>query len=120
MRLFARADDSLIFFLGEIEDNYTRFTAPDDAAASVEFDGDTNPELIAGLRSDWESYRLVNGQLQRNGVPVTVNPPGQAFQDVQAAPELLARLESGGNVTAAELRQGLRLVLRLLRRWRSV
>jgi len=45
----------------------------------IEFDGATNQDVINGLDTDWNSHSVVDGQLLRSGVSVTINPPGEEW-----------------------------------------
>ena len=45
----------------------------------IEFDPETNQDMIAGLNTDWNSHKIVGGALHRNNQPVTINPTGSRW-----------------------------------------
>lgn len=53
---------------------------------ALEFDPDTNPQIIDGLAGRlpnvrWQDASLINGVLYYNDEPVTINPPSETYQD---------------------------------------
>jgi hypothetical protein len=67
----------------------------DKAGASVlEFDADTNAQLLAAFRSDWSSFRVSGGTLLRNGSPYPVASDSQERTDWRRLPGLLTLLNA--------------------------
>jgi len=47
------------------------------AATVIEFDPETNPEIVEGINSDWNAWTFERGSLRRRGAAVTIHPPGE-------------------------------------------
>jgi len=77
MKLYA-LNGTLIRFLKTTEE-IARFGDPAEFDAMLEFDGDTNPEIVYALDTDWNSHTLVGTTLRRNSAIVTVNEPGDDY-----------------------------------------
>ena len=95
--LYAAADATLSRFLtSDQEAEYP--TAPPGTASTLQFDESTNAALIAGLSSDWQSYRLSGSTLTHNGQAVTIGAPSAAYtqrQQVTAqAQQLLSDIDA--------------------------
>jgi hypothetical protein len=136
MRLFLHADGSFLSVQPDVE-----FGAPpvslapvilDPVAGTFDFDTATNPALADDIVQDFHvrrtfRYRVTAGALTRDSAPVTVNPPGQFYQDrdniQQALGQLdtfLQSLDAGQNLTAAQVQQAIKFLLRFARyvlRW---
>lgn len=50
--------------------------APEGTTQTVQFDEDTNAAALDGLRTDWNTHRVVGGVLQRNGQNVAIAAAG--------------------------------------------
>jgi len=64
----------------------------------LEFDGDTNPDLVQGLDTDWNSFAFVSGVLRRNAQAVTINDPGDDYlaqRQADSAEELIRYYMTG-------------------------
>jgi len=68
-----------IIRLLQSEDEELQFGAPPDFDDEIEFDPNTNQQVIDGLNTDWNSHQIVSGELYRNSNPVTINPPGDKW-----------------------------------------
>lgn len=79
-KIYSGTDRKIIRFLQTTEDE-VRFGAPADFSELIEFDPDTNNEVIIALNTDWNSHSVESGKLIRNGVEVAINPPGIAYED---------------------------------------
>lgn len=87
-------------------------TAAPPAAASLDFDAETNPQLAGALSVSLAGFRLTNGALSRNGVAVPVNADGAAERDRKLLAAIKAKLDSDTAPTAQELRVILRYLVR--------
>ena len=94
--MYAKASGEIIRFLRNAEQEQERPAPPPGTADTLAFDSATNREIVLAYDRDCDSLRLSGGVLRRNGVPMTVNPPGRAYQDRQRLPDILAQL--GGPV----------------------
>lgn len=101
---------------------------PPGTAATLVADPDTNAALVADLYRSTDPYRLAGGALQKNGQPVAINPDDPARVERQAAAADLAaqyqaaltRLDAiiaaGSSLTAAQTRDAVVDVARIVRR----
>ena len=71
------------------------FGAPEEFDDTLEFDVETNEEMLSALDSDWNAHTLSGGILRRNGIPITINPPGQHFLDRATVKEFWDDLGNG-------------------------
>ena len=130
MRVYANPDGSIMAAVRSVV-----FGAPASvstfhasrAAAVLDLDEATNTVTADALETDSGTFRLAAGVLSRNGTPVVIAPPGQHIQDrdqiQQALGQLdtfLQNLDAGQNLTAAQVQQAIRFLLRFARyvlRW---
>ena len=54
---------------------------PPGTIESLEVDPITNPHIVSHIDTAWNTTLLLDGVLYHNGNPVTVNPPGEYYQD---------------------------------------
>ena len=60
-----------------------RSGAPEVYDHLLSFDSDTNTELLHQLNTDWQGHTMPSGVLHYLGQPVTINPPGEYYQDYE-------------------------------------
>ena len=70
--------NSQIICVMKEDDNYM---LPDVYDHLLNFDLDTNTELLHQLNTDWNNHSMPDGVLHYNGQPVIINPPGENYQD---------------------------------------
>ena len=73
-RIYGRLGE--IIRLLKTEQEIEQYGTPSEYDEFIEFDADTNAEVIAGLDTDWNSHAIADGQLLRSGKVVTINSPG--------------------------------------------
>jgi hypothetical protein len=81
--IYATATGALLRFLWSDEQHAEHPDPPPGTAQTVTFDTETNPAVVAGINTDWNSHRVVGGVLERNGQPVTLAPEGEATADAR-------------------------------------
>lgn len=74
-----------IWRLVRTDEEEAQFGPPEQFDDVLEFDPDTNAELLNGLDVDWNAHRVENGILYRNNSPVVINSPGTVYLDKQIA-----------------------------------
>ena len=77
MKLYAE-NTELVRLLKTDEDE-AAFGEPSQFDDLLEFDGETNPDAVHGLDTDWNAHTLSGGVLRRDGQPVTINAPGESY-----------------------------------------
>lgn len=110
-KLYYAADGTIVRLLKSDTDERMFPDAPPNTTV-LEFDTDTNAPVIAGLDTDWNSHRVVNGALQRNGQAVTIAAPGPAAAERVDLQRILDKINAGTSLTADDVRRALRPVLR--------
>ena len=106
-RIYANTADELIRALFT-EDEERQYPAmPDGAAFSLDFDGDSNPQVVAALCGGvlWQDIRLVDNVLFSHDQPVIINPPGEYYQDRQYLLDWWTKLNTAIDNTDAALLQ---------------
>jgi len=99
-------DGALIRLLKNAQEE-AEYGPPDAYDEMLAFDADTNPQIVAALSGEipnvrWQDASLVDGVLYYNDEPVTVNPPGQAYEDREYLRDWWAALNNAlDNVGAA-------------------
>lgn len=107
--------DGMILRVLRTREDLVRFPTPPEGALHVlDLDFNTNPEIARCIDTDHNRCRVLDGQFIYNGVPMTINTPGQRFNDESMIDTLRNKLEADENLTAAELRAILRSILRRL------
>ena len=79
------------------DEDLAMFGIPDGCTETLEFDPETNPQIVAALTGQvhgvlWQDIRLSGGVLSHKGTPVTVNPPGPAWLARVDAEDAKARI----------------------------
>jgi len=59
------------------------FTIPEVYDHLLSFDSDTNSALLERLNTDWQGHSMPDGVLHYLSQPVTINPPGEYYQDYE-------------------------------------
>ena len=98
MKIWALAGKLLRF--SKTEEELEQFGPPDVYDDEIEFDGDTNQDVIDGLDGKlpgvlWQDHTLSGGVLHQHGIPITINPPGQHFLDRATVKEFWNDLGNG-------------------------
>ena len=85
MQLYANQDGELIQVVITESEELMYPGPPVDAAECLSMDAETNPQIVAATRGavPWRELQLVGGVLYISGQPVTINPPGEYYQDHQ-------------------------------------
>ncbi len=101
MNIAARADGTILWAIAD------QLGSPPNelqsvVAARITLDEGMNAALVAEISAEPGRYRLVDGQLTRNGLAVPINPASQAHQDRQSLPATLAALEAKATPTPIE------------------
>jgi hypothetical protein len=130
MRLYANADGGLLRATPGVEVGAptTRLWPPfAGTVETLDFDDDTNGPLVEALVANTAPYRLSGGALTKDGTPVTIAPPGRFIQDRDQIQQALGQLDTflesldgGTNLTAAQVQQAIKFLLRFARyvlRW---
>ncbi|HSH82753.1 MAG TPA: hypothetical protein VLA19_29830 [Herpetosiphonaceae bacterium] len=99
-KLYAAADGTIVRLLKSEQDERMFPDAPPNTTV-LEFDSDTNADVLRGLDIDWDSHRVIDGQLTRNGQAVTLAPPGQDYQDRTQRTTLITEINSDRTALAA-------------------
>lgn len=86
--------------LNRLDEDEVVFGSPDAFDDVLEFDHETNQNVIDGLNGQlpnvlWQDHTLSGGILRRNGIPVTINPSGTAYLDKQVAQAFWDDLANG-------------------------
>jgi hypothetical protein len=130
MRIYANADSTIMTAVRSVEIGAPAARPPLSvslAAETLDFDDETNTGTATAIETEPGRFRLSGGVLTRDGASVTINPPGRFIQDreqiEQALGQLVTFLESldaGQNLTAAQVQQAIKFLLRVARyvlRW---
>ena len=80
--VFLNPQDGILSYRADLEEE-KRNPLPAGTDNLVRFDKATNLQLYRDIQARTESYTLVGGQLRKNNVPVTLNPPGRGYEDAQ-------------------------------------
>lgn len=71
----------------------------------LEFDEETNVELIANYHQDHNGHRLIDGVLSHNGIPYVINPPGEEWNaKLNKASTIESMLSNLASKTPTEIR----------------
>jgi hypothetical protein len=88
-----------------------------DADTTIDFDAETNPEIIASLDTDWNSHSVTDGKLTRKGIPMVITPASTLYDDRKA----LATIRDGlkayyalTSPTAAQTAAATKAIIRVL------
>ena len=79
-KIYANAIGEIVKYL-KTEDDEATIGIPDVFASMLEFDLEVNSSVGGNLDSDWNNHSMFGDILTHNGQPVTVNPPGEYYQD---------------------------------------
>ncbi len=102
MKLYSDSSGEILRFL-QTQEEETRYSNPPEGATyTLEFDEDTNSVLIQSLRVALWEHKLIGGVVTRQGQVITVNTPGQFFQDKQALLAIWTALKNGQALTQAQ------------------
>jgi len=83
MRLYANQEGELIRVVVTEGEESMYPDSPPDAVEFLSIDAETNPQIVALTRGFvlWSELQLIGGILYATGQPVTINPPGENYQD---------------------------------------
>lgn len=71
------------------------YGSPPGAAFTLTFDPTTNAATVQALNTDWNSFAMPGGTLQRNGAAVTIAAPSATFVNATVIDQFLQALASG-------------------------
>ena len=80
MQIYANATGELIRVL-KTNEEIVKYGPPPSYAELLEIDPAANLHIMNHIDTAWDTTQLIGGILYYNGNPVTVNPPGENFQD---------------------------------------
>lgn len=79
-KVYANADGNIIRLL-ETDEQMRSIGAPPEFTGFIEFDEETNKNLVSDLKRNVLLFTMVNGILYQEGIPVIIHTAGNLFED---------------------------------------
>lgn len=118
-KLYADVDGKILRFLKTDEEEDRFLDPPLGAVDTLAFDLETNLTIGQLIDTDSNRCRLLNGQFRYDGVAQAINSPSGVVTEYRRLQQFLTKLMNDENLSAAELRALLRIIIRFMLRHRG-